>query len=68
MKGLREIKEVPDYIVKGTADEVIACKKYGDRYMISVYKEHNTEGFVITAYFTKELKKLLKRGILWKKK
>ena len=63
-----ECIEDPEYIIKGIADELIACRKYGNRYLISVYKEYNGEGFVITAYFTKNIRKLLKRGILWKKK
>ncbi|MDE1860312.1 MAG: hypothetical protein KGH72_01190 [Candidatus Micrarchaeota archaeon] len=60
--------ENPDVIVKGIAGELIACTRIGNKYLISVYKETNNDGFVITAYLTKSIKKLLKRGILWKKK
>lgn len=59
--------EEPDYLVKGIAEESIACKKYGDKYLVSIYKEDNRDGFVITAYFTKKIGKLLKRGILWRR-
>ncbi len=61
--------ENPDFIVKGITNELISCKKHGNKYLIVVYRENSiVDGFVITAYLTKNARKLTKRGILWKSK
>ena len=59
----------PDIIVKGLASELLAVKKIDTQYLISVYRETNKHGFIITAFYTTLLKKLLKnRKIIWSKK
>ena len=58
----------PDYILKGTDDEFLAAiYKHADRLLVVVYKEETTDGFIITAYYTKKIEKLLKKEILWHK-
>ena len=65
-----ETLEMPDYILEGDYDEILAVKFYKQtpltqKYLIVVYKEIlAVDGFVVTAYFTREFSK--KRRILWK--
>ena len=60
--------EDPDYIVKGWTDELLAVRKIDDKYLVAVYKELENDGFIITAFITKKVDKVLKRGIIWQKK
>ena len=66
-----ESVEDPDYIVRGWTDEQIAVKQYertsiSKKCVVVVYKE-GEEGFVITAFMTSKLDRILRRGILWQK-
>jgi len=36
--------------------------------LVVVYKELENDGFIITAFITKKVDKVLKRGIVWQKK
>ncbi len=60
--------EDPDYIVRGWTDELLAVRKINDKYLVVVYKELENDGFIITAFITKKVDKVLKRGIVWQKK
>ncbi len=51
--------EDPDFIVKGWSDELLAVRKI---------KELENDGFIITAFITKKVDKVLRRGIIWQKK
>jgi hypothetical protein len=62
----------PDCIVTGIKDELLAVKRYdqtaiGAKHVVVAYKEHGQDGFVITAFMTSKIDKLLKRGIQWQK-
>ena len=58
--------EDPDYIVKGWKDELLAVRKFvGDKV---VYKKLENDGFIITAFLTKKVNKILRRGVIWQKK
>ncbi|GAI44937.1 unnamed protein product [marine sediment metagenome] len=58
----------PDFIIEGWQNELVALKKQNEKYLIVVYKEINKkDGFIITAYFTKKIKGLKNRRIMWKK-
>ena len=58
----------PDKILKGGEDELLAIVlEYSAQLLVVVYKENETDGFIITAYFTKQVDKLLKRIVLWQK-
>lgn len=59
----------PDLIVKGLSEEFLALRKINKKYLISVYREiDKRDGFVITAFYTSNLKSLLKkREIIWQK-
>lgn len=65
--------EDPDMILKGVSNELRATKFFqkthlGSRYLVVAYKELNIEdGFIITAYKTSKIDKIVKRGIIWKK-
>ncbi|HIH69351.1 hypothetical protein [Methermicoccus shengliensis] len=60
--------EDPDFIVKGWIDELLAVRKINAKYLIVVYKELEDDGFIITAFITKKLDKVLRRGVIWQKK
>lgn len=61
--------EDPDYIVKGWKDELLAVRKFAeDKYLVVVYKELKNDGFIITAFLTKKVNKILRRGVIWQKK
>jgi len=59
----------PDMVVKGLAGEFLALRKINKKYLVSVYREINKkDGFVITAFYTTDLKSLLKRRkIIWQR-
>ena len=65
--------EDPDMILKGVSDELRAVKFFqqthlGMKYLMVAYKElSNEEGFIITAYKTSKIDKIVKRGVIWKK-
>ena len=60
--------EDPDFIVKGWIDELLAIRKINQKHIVVVYKEVENDGFIITAFLTKKVDKILKRGIVWQKK
>ncbi len=60
--------EDPDFIVKGWIDELLAIRKINLKHIVVVYKEVENDGFIITAFLTKKVDKILKRGIVWQKK
>ena len=59
----------PDMVVRGFAKELLAIKKINKKYLVSIYREINRkDGFVITAFYTTDLKSLLKKKeIIWAK-
>ena len=69
---LKTIEE-PDMILKGVSDELRAVRFFqkthlGPKYLMVAYKELSyREGFIITAYKTSKINKIVKRGVIWKK-
>ena len=65
--------EDPDMILKGVSDEVRAVRffketHFGPRYLMAAYKEISSGGgFIITAYKTTKVDKIVKRGVLWQR-
>jgi hypothetical protein len=58
----------PKWVFQGDRDELWAVKLISERKAILViYKEskEKNDGFIITAFFTTQIKKLLRRRILW---
>lgn len=60
--------ENPEYIVKGWIDELLAIRRIDSKYLVVVYKELESDGFIITSFITIKIDKILKRGIIWAKK
>ncbi|MBI5185883.1 MAG: hypothetical protein HZA01_09200 [Nitrospinae bacterium] len=58
----------PDLIIEGYKGALVALRKFlQDKFIAVVYKEvSETDGFIITAYFTNKLK-LEKEEILWQR-
>lgn len=58
----------PDKVLQGSEDELLAVvHEHLTKLLVVVYKESKTDGFIITAFFTNKVDKLLKRTILWQK-
>jgi len=58
----------PTWIFKGDEDELWAAKRISERKaMLVIYKElkEQDDGFIITAFFTTKIRKLLRRRIIW---
>ena len=69
---LIETVENPDMILKGVSDELRAVKFFkqthlGVKYLMVAYKEFKDDGFIITAYKTSKIDKIVRRGVIWKK-
>ena len=65
--------EYPDMILKGVGSELRAVKFYqkthlGPKYLMVAYKELSYgECFIITAYKTSKIDKIVRRGVIWEK-
>ncbi|HZY38199.1 MAG TPA: hypothetical protein VFE53_16195 [Mucilaginibacter sp.] len=58
----------PDKVLEGSLDELLAIvHEQKSRLLVVVYKEDKADGFIITAFFTSKVNKLLQRTILWQK-
>ena len=58
--------EEPDEVLQGKTNELIALKSVPARTLVVVYRETSSnDGFVITAFFTTELERVRKRGLVW---
>lgn len=73
---LKEVKstiESPDYVVVGWLGEYLALRECqsapgGSKSLCVVYRELDRDGFVITAFFISKPQKLLRRGIVWRRR
>jgi len=66
-----EVVSNPTWVFKGDTDDLWAVKLVSERKAILViYKEliDECDGFIITAFFTKKIKKLLQRTVIWQQK
>jgi len=60
--------EEPDYIIRGYRSALIALREIEKgKFLAVIYKELETDGFIITAHFTRKAK-LKKEIILWEGK
>ena len=60
------IVESHDYMA-GFSHETLEA--IGDpKHLVSIYKEMNKRGFVITAFMTSKIDRILRRRILWRKR
>lgn len=58
----------PDLVLKGANNELLASLyKRPDKLLVVVYKEVESDGFIITAFLTSKIDQLLKRKIQWQK-
>ena len=58
--------ENPDKILEGNNSELLAVKLLGDnKYLVTIYKEAEEDGFDITAYLTRRINSLNKRKEVW---
>lgn len=58
----------PNMIFQGGSNELLSILfMHQTKWLVVVYKENDIDGFILTAYFTSKIEKLLKRKILWQK-
>jgi hypothetical protein len=62
-----ETIETPKAVVAGTADELLAYREIEQgKYLVVVYKETApNDGFVITAFLTRQIRRLEQRKRIW---
>ena len=61
-----EAVEEPDVIYAGSAQELFALKAVEkDKYIVAVYRETASDGFIITAFLTRRLRAFERRKKLW---
>lgn len=61
--------ENPVAIFEGNSEELLATAKFDkNKWLVVVYREVKSDGFVITAYLTTDFKWLCKRKIIWTNK
>lgn len=70
LAGLRlEVLETltsPNRVIAGNAGEHMAVREYTPgKYLVVVYREEETDGFVITAFLTRRANALNRRQQLW---
>lgn len=63
-----DVVEYPDYIIKGYDVTFVALREVDkNKFLAVIYKEvSNSDGFIITAYFTSKIK-LEREVIVWKR-
>jgi len=59
----------PDVVLCGKIGELYACKKYKhlENTLVVVYRELEKDGFIITAFRTRNMKPYLRKEIIWNK-
>lgn len=58
----------PNYIFKGYTKELLAVSPISKRsHLVVIYKETETDGFIITAYETTDTIWLFKKELIWSK-
>ena len=58
--------EAPDFVAEGWEGELLAVKRVQRRHLIVAYREVSpTDGFVITAFFTRNVRGWVERNRLW---
>ena len=56
----------PSRILAGNHGELMAVREIGKgKFLVSVYRELDTDGFVITAFITRRIESLKRRKQLW---
>jgi hypothetical protein len=57
----------PKEIFKGNSGELLAVKEIeSGKFIVAIYKEErNSDGFLITSFFTKKINKLRRREKIW---
>ena len=67
---LIETVENPDMILKGVSDELRAVKFFKQTHLganLMVAYKLKDDGFIITAYKTSKIDKIVRRGVIWRK-
>jgi len=70
LAGLRfevlEAVQQPDKIVKGSEGALVATRLMDDgKYLVVIYREISSDGFIITAFLTRRTSMLERRELVW---
>ena len=66
MDSIQEVIAKPDAIYEGNNNELLAVKEFEPgKQIIVVYKEIAADGFIITAFFSRNTRFLEKRKKIW---
>ena len=58
--------ETPERVMEGGSGEFLAVRAVREgKYLVVVYRENVTDGFVITAFLTRRIRSLDRRPQLW---
>jgi len=64
--SIEQTLEDPDKILEGSDGELLAVRLLkDDKYLVTVYRELEQDGFIITAYTTRRINSLNKRQEIW---
>jgi len=56
----------PERILAGGSGEMLAVREIeSGKWLVVVYREHEQDGFIITAFWTRRYRSLEKRDVLW---
>jgi len=70
LKTIISVVENPEFILKGDLDELLAIKKKAGSksWFVIPYKEiGESDGFILTAYLTTDIRWLFQRKVIWSK-
>ena len=63
-----ETVAAPDAVYEGSAGELLALRRYRERYLVVPYRElSKDDGFVITAFFTTRIRQIERRPLAWRR-
>jgi hypothetical protein len=56
----------PERILAGNSDELLAVSEIASgKWLVVIYHESDSDGFIITAFLTRRYRTLAKRKVLW---
>lgn len=57
---------LPSRVYKGGREELFAIREIeSGKFLVAIYRELNSDGFIITAYLTRRVKSLESRVLVW---
>ena len=72
LEKVMETVSAPDCLIKGQMGAIIALKHYSatnitEKHCVIVYKETETDGFIITSFLTSKPGTIKTKGVIWQR-